>query len=100
MRRRPAFQPSTHFFVCTAHHDPDSGMPSCDEGLGEKVYRALKQTTNAHGRTFDVWVTTAGCLGVCKAGGVGVAVWPESAFYECVTPDDVEDLYAAHIDDE
>jgi len=92
---RPApVHPRVHLFVCVNRRDADAPLgPGCGEA-GDRAYEAAKRAVAAGGRTRDVWVTRAMCLGICPKKGCTVAVYPEGKIVCEVTPDDAANIVA------
>jgi len=86
---REAFH--TTVFVCT--NDRDAEYACCAEVEGEGVYEAAVEWLRDRELYWSaVAVVETGCLGLCSADGVAVAVQPTDRWFSDVTPDDVPEL--------
>lgn len=87
-----------HFLVCTNTRPPNHPLPSCGHKGGGEVYAAFQRELAARGLPPGVKVTATGCLTPCRYG-VTVAIYPQSAWYGGLTPADVPEIMASHLDD-
>lgn len=88
-----------HFFVCTNARPDGHPLPSCARRGSLDVYEAFQCELARRGFPDGVKVTATGCLTPCQCGP-NVVVYPEGVWYGGVTPGDVPELFAAHLDDE
>lgn len=86
-----------HFLVCTNERPPGHALPCCAAGEGMAVFQAFNRAIAARAWPPGVKVTQTGCLTPCQHGP-NVVVYPEGIWYAHVTPSDVSELLAAHID--
>ncbi|MFU8802415.1 MAG: (2Fe-2S) ferredoxin domain-containing protein [Bradymonadaceae bacterium] len=85
-----------HVLVCTNLRD-HGGMPSCARGDSEEVYARLRRWIAKNSMLARIWVTPTGCLGWCHIDGATVAIYPEGIWYRAVTPEDVDEFIARHL---
>ncbi len=77
-----------HILVCTGTGCSSSNSPA--------IIEAFEQELKVQGMSQEVRVIKTGCFGLCAMGPV-VLVYPEGAFYTCVTPSDVPEIVSEHI---
>lgn len=86
-----------HFFVCTNSRPPHSPLPSCGRSGSGDVYAAFQQELAARGLPPGVKVTATSCLTPCQHGPT-VVVYPAGTWYGTVTPADVPEIIASHLE--
>lgn len=89
----PPFQ--RHVFVCINRRPGDSPKGSCAAKGSEELPLLLKQACDAAG-VKNVRINKAQCLDACERG-CAVVVYPEGAWYQKVTPGDVEEIVESHL---
>ena len=89
----------THFFVCTNARPDGHPLPSCGRRDGVRVLEAFTQELARRSFPPGVKVTQTGCLTPCQHGPT-VLVYPDGVWYANVTPGDVPELLAAHLNGE
>lgn len=65
--------------VCTHERPPGAEKASCGNARGNALRDALKSKMKAEGLKGQVLVAKSGCLDVCSALGVTVAILPDPA---------------------
>lgn len=83
-----------HVFVCT--QEKAEGVPCCSAAGSSRVLNALHTELGAKGLSHEVQVSSCGCLGVCDSGPVMI-VYPEGTWYTKLTPNDVSEVVASHL---
>ena len=86
-----------HFLVCTNLRPADSPLPCCALRGSAAVYQAFVRALAARRYPAGVKVTATSCLTPCQCGPT-VVVYPEDTWYAGVTPEDVPEIIAAHLD--
>ncbi len=86
-----------HIFVCVNQRTADNPLPSCGGRESSNVYEALQKELSRRRWPSGVKVTSTGCLTPCQHGP-NIAVYPQGIWYAAVTPDDVPEIVAAHLD--
>lgn len=86
-----------HFLVCTNHRPDDHPLPSCGARGSMTVFEAFTRELAQRGYPAGVKVTATDCLTPCQHGP-NVMVYPHGLWYAGVTPSDVPELLAAHLD--
>lgn len=86
-----------HFLVCSNARPEGHPLPSCGRRGSAGVYEAFQRELSGRGWPPGVKVTPTGCLTPCQHGP-NVAVYPEDIWYAGVTPADVPEIVAAHLD--
>lgn len=90
-------KPQRHVFVCTQSRPAQHPRGSCG-GKGSaalvQAFWAEQQRRNAY---ETVAITYSGCLGPCDQG-TNVVVYPDAVLYRGVTPADVEEIFASHLE--
>ncbi len=86
-----------HFFVCE-NVRPTPGRPSCGARDAGAVLAALREELARRPALWGrVAVSGATCLGPCFEGPT-IVVYPEGVWYAGVTPADVPELAADHME--
>ncbi|MDX1934197.1 MAG: (2Fe-2S) ferredoxin domain-containing protein [Capsulimonadales bacterium] len=85
-----------HFFVCINRRPDGSPLPCCAARGGEDLLAAFRQEFARRGYPHGVKVSGATCLTSCQCGPTVVA-YPEGIWYGGVTPEDIGDLFDAHL---
>lgn len=83
-----------HAFVCT--QEKAEGVPCCAVAGSFRVLDALHGELGAQGLSDEVQVSSCGCLGLCDSGPVMI-VYPEGVWYTKLTPADVPEIVASHL---
>ena len=86
-----------HIFVCVNQRDADNPLPSCGGRGSREVYEACQKELARRRWPAGVKVTPTGCLTPCQHGP-NLVVYPDGIWYAQVTPDDVPEILAAHLD--
>lgn len=86
-----------HFLVCTNRRPDGHPLPSCGARGSMAVFETFTQELARRGYPAGVKVTATGCLTPCQQGP-NVVVYPQGIWYQGVTPSDVPELLAAHVD--
>jgi len=77
MRQTPTPWKHGVVLVCTNERAPGAAKPSCGRARGEELKRWLKEAAReGGGAAADCRVLSTGCLDVCPADGVAVALLP------------------------
>ncbi|MGI6240044.1 MAG: NADH-ubiquinone oxidoreductase-F iron-sulfur binding region domain-containing protein [Christensenellales bacterium] len=74
--------------VCAGTGCTSSGSP--------KVYERFSKLLSENSLEKEVKLVRTGCFGLCAAGPV-VIVYPEGAFYQSVTAEDVDEIVSEHL---
>lgn len=90
-------QPKHHVLVCLNSRPPGHARGCCAEKGAEEVWNRLKAAVSEAGLGDQVMVTRTGCLKHCSLG-VTVAVHPDNVWYRGVTPGDVAEILASHLE--
>ena len=77
-----------HILVC--------GGTGCSSGNSKQIFKNFEEKIKEEGLDAEVKVIMTGCFGLCACGPV-VVVYPEGAFYQHVTPEDVKEIVEEHI---
>lgn len=77
-----------HVLVC--------GGTGCASGNSHKIFEEFQAQIKQANLESEVKVITTGCFGLCANGPV-VVVYPEGAFYQHITPNDVKEIVQEHI---
>ena len=72
------------------------GGTGCTSSNSEKIIEKLHEEINAKGLEKEVNVVRTGCFGLCALGPIMI-VYPEGAFYNRVTPEDVPEIVEEHL---
>ena len=86
-----------HVLVCK-HRRDHQGMPCCAHAQADQVYDDLRRWIASQAMLAKIWITPTGCLGWCHREGVTIAFYPQGIWYRAVTPDDVDELIARHLE--
>ncbi len=77
-----------HILVC--------GGTGCASGNSQKILEEFERRIKDAKLDSEVKVISTGCFGLCANGPV-VVVYPEGAFYQFITPEDVKEIVDEHI---
>jgi (2Fe-2S) ferredoxin/predicted O-methyltransferase YrrM len=83
-----------HVFVCT-QQKPEA-VTCCPASGSMSILGALHGELGKQGLSNDVQVSTCGCLGLCDDGPIMI-VYPEGVWYRKLTPADVPEIVASHL---
>ncbi len=89
-------KPAIQILVCTNERPEGSTKPSCGPRCGMDVYRRFKDRVRERGLRETTMTVRTGCLKHCSRGTT-ICVWPQNAWYQGVTPDDVDDILDAAV---
>ena len=78
----------THILVC--------GGTGCHSNNSGKIREAFEQQIKEKNLQDDVLVVGTGCFGLCAVGPI-IIIYPEGAFYSCISVDDVPEIIEEHI---
>ena len=78
----------SHILVC--------GGTGCHSNNSANILKAFNEELAKAGIAADVQTVQTGCFGLCAVGPV-VIVYPEGAFYSCVTVEDVPEIVSEHL---
>ncbi len=78
----------SHILVC--------GGTGCHSNNSANILKAFNEELKKAGISADVQTVQTGCFGLCAVGPV-VIVYPEGAFYSCVTVEDVPEIVSEHL---
>jgi (2Fe-2S) ferredoxin len=90
-------KPERHVLVCINTRPPGNPKGSCGEKGSEALFEALKSLLRERGLKDRVIVNRTNCLKHCSRG-ITVAVQPDNVWYAGVTPGDLEEICASHIE--
>ncbi|HFD87110.1 MAG TPA: (2Fe-2S) ferredoxin domain-containing protein, partial [Gammaproteobacteria bacterium] len=84
-----------HVFVCTNRR---SNSKSCGGNGSERLLRhAKRRVRQIEGPTnISIRVNSSGCLGRCELGPL-IVIYPDSTWYHCRTPYDLDEIITSHI---
>lgn len=72
------------------------GGTGCHSNKSDLIFDKFQEQIKKHGIEDDVLVVMTGCFGLCATGPV-VIVYPEGAFYNGMTVDDVIEVVEEHL---
>jgi (2Fe-2S) ferredoxin len=84
-----------HVFCCFTQRPPHHPRGSCGANGAQPLWERLGKKIEATGRR-DIAMTASGCLTFCQAGPIMV-VYPEGVWYQPRTPEDIDEIVAAHL---
>ena len=90
-------RPQRHVFVCTQNRPPQHPRGACANKGSTAVLQAFWAEQQKRQAYETIAVTHSGCLGPCEQGA-NVLVYPEGVLYRGVTPGDVEEIFARHLE--
>ena len=89
-------KPNHHILVCTQERPAEHPRGSCSSrGSKDLLMRFMMESARLN-LVQQVLVTESSCLGPCDFGPT-VVVYPDSVWYNKVTPDDVPEILEQHI---
>jgi (2Fe-2S) ferredoxin len=91
-------KPHYHVLVCTNVRPPDNPKGSCGPKGADEVVDRLKSMVRERGLDDRVIVNRTSCLKHCSRG-ITMAVQPDNVWYSRVTPDDLQEICASHLED-
>jgi (2Fe-2S) ferredoxin len=91
-------KPVHQVIVCTNTRPPGNPKGSCGEKGSEDLADRLKALVKQRGLGARVMVSKSSCLKHCSRG-ITVAVQPDSVWYGGVTPADIEEICARHLEE-
>ncbi|KAI4453560.1 nadh-quinone oxidoreductase subunit f [Holotrichia oblita] len=77
-----------HILVC--------GGTGCTSSKSGKIFQEFKTQLKEEGLAEEVKIIMTGCFGLCAKGPI-VVIYPEGAFYQHVSPEDVKEIISEHI---
>lgn len=86
-----------HIFICT--NERTDGRKSCGEKCGMELVEKFKTIIKEKKLNTEVRAQRAGCFDVCNFGPA-VVVYPEGVFYGNVQPEDVQEIFSEHIEND
>jgi (2Fe-2S) ferredoxin len=89
-------KPERHVLVCLNLRPPENPKGSCAAKGSEAVFDALKAMVKERGLGDRVMVNRTNCLKHCSRG-ITVAVYPDNVWYGGVRPEDLEEIFQAHL---
>jgi len=78
----------SHVLVC--------GGTGCTSSGSRNIITKLEEELKERGLEKEIQVVMTGCFGLCEAGPIMI-VYPEGAYYNRVTPDDVSEIVEEHL---
>jgi (2Fe-2S) ferredoxin len=90
-------KPARHIFVCTSFRPNGQQKGFCHSKAGIGVMAKFQEEIEERGIGGEVFLSTAGCFGICEKGPV-VVVYPDNIWYGSVTAEDVPEIIASHIE--
>lgn len=89
-------KPNRHILVCTQARPSEHPRGSCStRGSKDLLMRFMMESARLN-LVQQLLVTESSCLGPCDFGPT-VVVYPDSVWYNKVTPDDVPEILEQHI---
>lgn len=89
-------KPNHHILVCTQTRPSEHPRGSCSSrGSKDLLMRFMMESARLN-LVQQVLVTESTCLGPCDFGPT-VVVYPDSVWYNKVTPDDIPEILEQHI---
>jgi (2Fe-2S) ferredoxin len=89
-------KPARHVFICTQNRPPQHPRGSCGAKGSTAVLQAFWAEQQKRQAYDGLAITYSGCIGPCDQGA-NVLVYPESVLYRNVTPEDVVEIFDAHL---
>lgn len=86
----------TIFLVCVNERPADAPLPCCAARGGRGLLAAFREEYARRGYPRGIKVVGTTCLTSCQCGPT-VAVYPGAIWYGGVTPEDVTELFDAHL---
>jgi (2Fe-2S) ferredoxin len=96
-RRLPVPKPERQVLVCVNSRPPGNPKGSCGEKGGQELFDRLKEVLRERGLEERVMANRTYCLKHCSRGAV-LAVQPDNVWYAGVTPGDLEEICASHLE--
>jgi len=90
-------KPERQVLVCTNTRPPGNPKGSCGQKGSEALADVLKGMVKERGLAARVIVNKTSCLKHCSRG-ITVAVQPDNAWYAHVSPEDLEEICASHLE--
>jgi len=90
-------KPEHEVLVCTNARPPGNPKGSCGEKGSEALADQLKAMVKERGLAERMMVNKTSCLKHCSRG-ITVAVQPDNVWYAQVTPADLEEICARHLE--
>ncbi|MFW6305748.1 MAG: 2Fe-2S ferredoxin [Bacillota bacterium] len=89
--------PEYHIFVCSSSRINGQQRGFCVKKDSVEIIQNFMMEIQDRDLTSKAMVTNTGCFGICDKGPI-VVIYPEGVWYGNVTPDDVEEIVASHIE--
>ncbi len=92
-------KPQYHVFICTNQRPEGHPRGSCAEEKGSvEVWQKFADILNEKQAYDKVMVSgIRSCIGPCQLGPI-VIVYPDATWYKGVQPDDVEEIFNSHFE--
>ena len=90
-------KPERQVLVCVNVRPPENPKGSCGGKGSQALFDRLKQILRERGLDGRVMVTRTYCLKHCSRGPT-VAVQPDNVWYASVTPGDLDEICASHLE--
>ena len=90
-------KPERQVLVCVNSRPPGNPKGSCAEKGGQELFDRLRSLLRERGLEGRVMASRTYCLKHCSRGPV-LAVQPDNVWYAGVTPDDVPEICASHLE--
>ena len=90
-------KPKHHVFACTSSRINGRQQGFCHSKQGVEIAGRLMEYIEEYELSGEVMITNTGCFGICDKGPI-LVVYPEAVWYGNVTPDDVEEIVASHLE--